>query len=62
MGGLKKYKIFKKVFFISTDKAAYPSSLMGCSKKIMENELYNIKKKYKSKFVSTVRFANVSFF
>ena len=61
MGSLKNMKSLKKVFFISTDKAAYPSSLMGCSKKIMENELYNIKKKYKSKFVSTVRFANVSF-
>ena len=43
MGGLKNIKSLKKSF-ISTDKAAYPSSLMGCSKKIMENELYNIKK------------------
>ena len=61
IGNLKNLKSLKKIFFISTDKAAYPSSLMGCSKRIMENELYQIKKKDKSKFVSTVRFANVSF-
>jgi len=61
LGNLKKLKNLKKIFFISTDKAVYPSSLMGCSKKIMENELYRIKRKNKNKFVSTVRFANVAF-
>ena len=58
---LDRLKNLKKIFFISTDKTVYPSSLMGCSKKIMENELYKIKKKDKTKFVSTVRFANVAF-
>ena len=54
-------KKLKKIFFISTDKAANPSSIMGCSKKIMENELYKLKTNFKKKFVSTVRFANVTF-
>ncbi len=61
MGNLNKLKHLKKIFFISTDKTAYPSSLMGCSKKIMENELYKTKIKFKNKFISTVRFANVAF-
>ena len=39
----KKIKNFETSFFISTDKAANPSSLMGCSKKLMENGLYNLK-------------------
>ena len=61
LGNLNKLKHLKKIFFISTDKTAYPSSLMGCSKKIMENELYRLKRKFKDKFISTVRFANVAF-
>lgn len=61
LGNLKKLNHLKKIFFISTDKVAYPSSLMGCSKKIMENELYKLKKRSKEKFISTVRFANVAF-
>ena len=48
-------------FFISTDKSVYPTSLMGLSKKIMEQKLFFLKKKHKNKFVSSVRFANVSF-
>ena len=60
-GNLANLKSLKKIFFVSTDKVAYPSSLMGCSKKIMEDELYKIKKKFNNKFVSTVRFANVAF-
>ena len=54
-------KYLKKVFFISTDKASDPSSLMGVSKKIMEQKLFFKKKKYKKNFFSSVRFANVSF-
>lgn len=61
LGNLNKMKHLKKIFFISTDKAAYPSSFMGCSKKFMENELFKLKIKYKKKFISTVRFANVAF-
>jgi len=61
LGNLDRLKNLKKIFFISTDKTVYPSSLMGCSKKIMENELFEKKKKFSKKFISTVRFANVSF-
>ncbi len=45
MGKIKNLSSLKQIFFISTDKAAYPSSLMGCSKKIMEHNLYDLKKK-----------------
>ena len=34
---------------------------MGCTKKIMENELYKLKLRYKNKSITTVRFANVAF-
>ncbi len=61
LGNLNKLKNLRKIFFISTDKVAYPSSFMGCSKKLMENELFWLKTKYKKKFISTVRFANVAF-
>lgn len=62
IGNLSHPKIkIRKIFFISTDKVAYPTSLMGCSKKIMENKLYYMKKKYKKIFISSVRFANVAF-
>lgn len=62
IGNLNHPKIkLRKIFFISTDKVAYPTSIMGCSKKIMENKLYYMKKKYKKIFISTIRFANVSF-
>ena len=60
-GKLSNYKNLKKIFFISTDKAVYPLSVMGLTKKIMENNLSIIKKKYPKKFVSSVRFANVCF-
>jgi UDP-N-acetylglucosamine 4,6-dehydratase len=56
---LKKSKI-KKIFSVSTDKAVNPSSLLGVSKRIMESELWNLSKKNKL-FVSSARFANVSF-
>ena len=61
LGKIKNLKSLKQIFFISTDKAASPSSLMGCSKKIMENNLNNFKKKNKKIVVSTIRFANVCF-
>ena len=51
----------KKIFCISTDKAAEPSSLMGVSKLMMEQKLKGIHKKYKNISVSSARFANVSF-
>ena len=61
LGDLKKQNYLKKIFFISTDKAANPSSLMGCSKKFMEKKLYELKNSNKKISVSTVRFANVAF-
>ena len=54
-------KFLKKVFFISTDKACEPSSIMGASKKIMEQRLFIKKQSTKNIFFSSVRFANVSF-
>ena len=51
----------KKIFCISTDKAAEPSNLMGISKLMMEQKLKSIHKKYKDISVSSARFANVSF-
>ncbi|WP_440613434.1 polysaccharide biosynthesis protein [Candidatus Pelagibacter sp. HIMB1748] len=54
-------KFLKKVFFISTDKACDPSSIMGVSKKIMEQKLFIKKRSIRNVFFSTVRFANVSF-
>ena len=57
----KKVKSLKKIFSISTDKAVNPSSVMGVTKKLMEYRLGEIKNKNQSIFVSSVRFANVSF-
>jgi len=58
---LTKYKHYlKKLFSISTDKTVNPSSLLGISKYIMESNLKTFKKK-NNIFVSSVRFANVSF-
>ncbi len=56
-----KSNYLKKIFCISTDKAAEPSSLMGVSKLMMEQKLKSIHKKYKNISVSSARFANVSF-
>ena len=56
----KKYNL-KKVFSISTDKTVNPSSLLGISKTIMEKKLSKFKNNNKKVFVSSVRFANVSF-
>jgi FlaA1/EpsC-like NDP-sugar epimerase len=50
----------KKIFSISTDKAADPSSLMGISKLMMEHKLKKIMKNNNIS-VCSARFANVSF-
>jgi FlaA1/EpsC-like NDP-sugar epimerase len=55
-----KSKYLKKIFSISTDKAADPSSLMGISKLMMEHKLKKIMKN-NSMSVCSARFANVSF-
>src|SRR5574344_694453 len=48
-----------KLFFcVSTDKAANPVYIMGCSKKVMEEMIMSYSNKFK---VSTARFANVAF-
>jgi FlaA1/EpsC-like NDP-sugar epimerase len=57
----EKIKSLKSIYSISSDKAVNPSSLLGVSKRIMELNLMKIKKKKSSLFVSTTRFANVSF-
>ena len=57
----EKIKSLKSIFSISTDKAVNPSSLLGISKRIMELNLMKIKKKKPNLFISTTRFANVSF-
>lgn len=56
-----KSKYLKKIFSISTDKAADPSSLMGASKAMMEYKLKKIIEKYDDISVCSARFANVSF-
>ena len=55
----KKYKL-KKLFSISTDKTVNPSSILGISKFLMEGMLSKFLQNQKI-FVSSVRFANVSF-
>ena len=56
-----KRHYLKKIFSISTDKTVNPTSLLGISKSLMEKQLSKFKKKNKKLFVSSVRFANVSF-
>lgn len=51
----------RKIFSVSTDKSVYPSSILGISKFLMEQKLAKIKLLKKKVFVSTARFANVSF-
>lgn len=45
-------------FCVSTDKAANPVNVMGCSKKIMEDLIFCYSDYYK---ITTARFANVAF-
>ena len=49
----------EKVFSVSTDKTVNPTSVLGISKNLMEKMLIKFSKK--KVFVSTARFANVSF-
>lgn len=58
---IKKLRKLKSIFSISTDKAVNPSSILGISKKIMELKLGETMRKNKKIFVSSARFANVSF-
>ena len=51
----------KKVFSVSTDKSVNPSSILGISKYLMEQKLAQLKTQKKKLFVSSTRFANVSF-
>ncbi len=53
-----KYKI-KKLVFISTDKAVYPSNIMGASKRLCEKYIQQIAKNESSTKFSIVRFGNV---
>lgn len=48
----------KHFFCVSTDKAANPVNIMGCSKKVMEEMIMAYSKRFK---VCTARFANVAF-
>lgn len=48
----------KHFFCVSTDKAANPVNIMGCSKKVMEEMIMAYSDKFK---VTTARFANVAF-
>lgn len=48
----------KHFFCVSTDKAANPVNIMGCSKKVMEDMIMSYSKIFK---ISTARFANVAF-
>lgn len=56
-----KNKFLKQVFSISTDKVVEPSSFLGISKGIMEDRIFRFKENNKNIYVSSVRFANVSF-
>ena len=48
----------KHFFCVSTDKAANPVNIMGCSKKVMEEMIMSYSKDFP---ISTARFANVAF-
>lgn len=48
----------KHFFCVSTDKAANPVNIMGCSKKVMEEMIMAYSDKFR---VTTARFANVAF-
>jgi len=48
----------KHFFCVSTDKAANPVNIMGCSKKVMEEMIMSYSKDFP---VTTARFANVAF-
>lgn len=48
----------KHFFCVSTDKAANPVNIMGCSKKVMEEMIMSYKEDFP---ITTARFANVAF-
>lgn len=48
----------KHFFCVSTDKAANPVNIMGCSKKVMEEMIMSYSKDFN---ITTARFANVAF-
>ena len=50
----------RRYFTVSTDKAANPSSLMGASKRVMEDVAFDVSKD-RFPAVSSARFANVAF-
>ena len=54
----KLYKVPKMVF-ISTDKAVYPSNIMGASKRLCEKYIQRISNSSKHTIFSIVRFGNV---
>ncbi len=56
----KKFQL-RKIFSISTDKSCYPESILGISKKIMEENLTLFKLNNPDVHVSSTRFANVAF-
>jgi FlaA1/EpsC-like NDP-sugar epimerase len=52
----------KRVFSVSTDKAANPSSMMGATKRLMEHALFAPTRPWDDRTaVSSARFANVAF-
>ncbi len=53
-----KYNV-EKMIFISTDKAVYPSNIMGATKRLCEKYIQEISKKNVSTNFSIVRFGNV---
>jgi FlaA1/EpsC-like NDP-sugar epimerase len=57
---LKKYSHANRYFAVSTDKAANPTSLMGASKRLMEDVAFDPRFSTTAN-VSTARFANVAF-
>ena len=56
----KKKNKLRKIFSVSTDKTVNPSSILGITKHMMELNLNKFSKN-KNLFVSSARFANVSF-
>ena len=56
---LSKFYKIPKMVFISTDKAVYPSNIMGASKRLCEKYIQRISNSSKHTIFSIVRFGNV---